>query len=110
MLSVPVPDGMQQLGSPPSQPFGQLAVQPLLSVPWPPGHPPKQRKMAFRSCLQTAFFPKQQFCDALYPQMSPGGLQLPPFVQMRSVASQVTAWDGGTRLFTLQQASSELPQ
>jgi hypothetical protein len=37
------------------------------------------------SALQTAFFPSQQFWDALTvplpPQMLPGGLQLWPFVQ-----------------------------
>jgi hypothetical protein len=35
--------------------------------------------MLFESCLQTAFLPLQQFCEAfvapLPPQMLPGGLQ-----------------------------------
>ena len=48
------------------------------------GHPPKQRGMPARSSLQTAFFPSQQFCEALTstlpaspsgaPQMLPTGL------------------------------------
>lgn len=69
--------GMQHLGSLASQPVGQVAVP-----------PPKQRQMAFASCLQTAFFPSQQFCDALVaplpPQMFPGGLQAWPLEQVRS--------------------------
>jgi hypothetical protein len=50
--------------------------------------PPKQRQMWFASCLQTAFLPSQQFCDAfvapLPPQMLPGGLHDWPFVQVWS--------------------------
>ncbi len=42
--------------------------------------------MPFKSALQTAFFPSQQFCDALTvplpPQMLPGGLQAVPFEQV----------------------------
>jgi hypothetical protein len=41
--------------------------------------------MKFESCLQTAFFPSQQFWDAFTapepPQMFPGGLQEVPLLQ-----------------------------
>ncbi len=44
--------------------------------------------MPLASCLQTVFFPSQQFCDAgtapLPPQMFPGGLQAWPLVQVKS--------------------------
>jgi hypothetical protein len=44
--------------------------------------------MALESCLQTAFLPSQQFCEALVaplpPQMLPGGLQAWPLEQVRS--------------------------
>ena len=54
--------------------------------------------MALESCLQTVFFPSQQFCDAgtapLPPQMFPGGLQDWPVVQVKS--SWVRgSWAGG---------------
>ena len=62
--------------------MGQPAGQTLF------GQPPKQRQIWFASCLQTAFFPSQQFWDALVaplpPQMLPGGLQDWPFVHVRS--------------------------
>ncbi len=59
MLVVPVPGGMQHSGSFPSQPVGQFAGHTSA------GHPPKQRMIPFMSGLQTAFFPSQQFCEAL---------------------------------------------
>jgi hypothetical protein len=44
--------------------------------------------MPFASCLQTSFFPLQQFCDAGTapdpPQMLPGGLHDWPLEQVRS--------------------------
>jgi hypothetical protein len=81
MLSGPVPTGMQHCGSLPSQPMGQTPSQPL--SPQCAGGPPKQRGMPFASYLQTSFFPKQQFWEALTPrpQMSPGGLHEPPLSQ-----------------------------
>jgi hypothetical protein len=60
---------------------GQVVLHLLL------GHPPKQRAMPLESRLQTAFWPLQQFCEALSPsapQMFPGGLHDVPLVQ-RSV-------------------------
>jgi hypothetical protein len=44
--------------------------------------------MALASCLQTVFFPSQQYWEALVaplpPQMFPGGLQAWPLVQVKS--------------------------
>lgn len=56
MLSDPVPEGMQQSGSFPSQPCGQTVSQVWSTGQWS-GGPPKQRMMPFWSALQTSFFP-----------------------------------------------------
>lgn len=74
------PGMMQQSGSLPSQPLGQV---------WFTG-PPKQRRMPFESGLQTGLpLPPpswQQFCEAFTsveaPQMLPGGLHAPPLSQV----------------------------
>jgi hypothetical protein len=60
--------------------------------------------MAFESCLQTVFFPSQQFCEALVaplpPQMLPGGLQAWPCVQVKSSLVLVSL-EGGVGLVPL---------
>jgi hypothetical protein len=96
---------MQQSGSAPSQPDGHVVQQPA-SVQQP-GGPPKQRMIPAWSALQTSLFPLQQFCDALYPQMSPGGLHEPPLSQTCVSGVHSISCDGGTRSLMLQQASVE---
>jgi hypothetical protein len=83
-----LPGWMQQAGLAASQPEGQVAST----------GPPKQRMIPFESALQTALplpVPSwQQFCEAftvpLPPQMLPGGLQLVPFVQVKSSLVEVS--------------------
>jgi len=99
----PLPWGMQQAGSAPSQPPGQVVLM----------GPPKQRRMPARSGLQTGLpLPDpswQQFCEAftsvLAPQMLPGGLQEPPLSHVCSMGLHATACAGGTWSLMLQQAS-----
>lgn len=95
------PGWMQQRGSAPSQPVGQV---PLIG-------PPKHRRMPFPSGLQTGFpLPPpswQQFWEAFTsveaPQMLPGGLQEPPLSQVCSTGSQATSCATGTWSLMLQQ-------
>jgi hypothetical protein len=97
------PGWMQQLGSAPSQPVGQV----------PFTGPPKQRRMPFPSGLQTGLpLPPpswQQFWEAftsvVAPQMLPGGLQEPPLSQVCSTGSQATSCEAGTWSLMLQQAA-----
>ncbi len=63
--------------------------------------------MPLASCLQTAFFPSQQFCDAgtapLPPQMLPGGLQDWPLVQVKSSLVPVSLAGGSGLLLVVSQ-------
>jgi hypothetical protein len=79
------PGWMQQFGSVPSQPVGQVGVTPQ----------PKQRRMPFMSGLHTAFLPSQQFWEAMSPQMLPGGLHAPPLSQVWSVGLHCTHCEVG---------------
>lgn len=63
--------------------------------------------MALASGLHTAFFPSQQFCEALVaplpPQMFPGGLQAWPLVQVKSSLVLVSLAGGLGRVPVVSQ-------